>query len=207
MHLMDLLTPDRLPLALRDSITYQELVAGQALFQPGEPALGLFVVETGRLRLYRYTTEGRIATLQVARAGESFGETALFSDVYTDNAIAEVATRVAVYPKQLLLDALGNHPNLAEDFMVLLVRKIQSLKFRLELRDIRSAQERVLQYLRHLVQPANETSVELDRPLKEIASDLGLTPETLSRALARLEREGAIARVQRVIMLHNSSAA
>lgn len=201
---MDLLTPESLPPALRDGITYQELTVGQALFQQGDPALALFVVATGRLRLFRYTTEGKIVTFCVAQGGESFGEVALLSDIYTDSAVAEVASRVAVYPKQLLLNAMREHPNLAEDFMTLLVRKIQSLKFRLELRDIRLAHERVLQYLRHLAQPDSETSVDLDRPLQEIAGDLGLTPETLSRALAQLEQEGAIARYQRIIILRNS---
>lgn len=204
---MDLLTPESLPPALRNGITYQELVTGQALFQQGDPALAVFIVETGRLRLFRYTTEGKMVTFYVARAGEIFAEVAIFSDFYTDSAVAEVDSRVAVYPKQLLLDALCEYPNLAEDFMTLLVRKIQSLKFRLELRDIRSAHERVLQYLRHLAQPDDDRSVNLDRPLKDIAGDLGLTPETLSRTLRRLEREGAIARVQRVIMLQNSSVA
>lgn len=204
---MDLLTPESLPPALRNGITYQELVTGQALFQQGDPALAVFIVETGRLRLFRYTTEGKMVTFCVARAGEIFAEVAIFSDFYTDSAVAEVDSRVAVYPKQLLLDALCEYPNLAEDFMTLLVRKIQSLKFRLELRDIRSAHERVLQYLRHLAQPDDDRSVNLDRPLKDIAGDLGLTPETLSRTLRRLEREGAIARVQRVIMLQNSSVA
>lgn len=110
-----------------------------------------------------------MVTFYVARAGESFAEVALFSDVYTDNAVAEVASRVAIYPKRLLLSALREHPNLAEDFMTLLVRKIHALKFRLELRDIRSAHQRVLQYLRHLAQPDSEMSVDLDQPLGEIA--------------------------------------
>ena len=198
------LTPESLPPALRDGITYQELTDGQALFQQGDPASALFVVTTGRLRLFRYTTEGKMVTFYVARAGESFAEVALFSDVYTDNAVAEVASRVAIYPKRLLLNALREHPNLAEDFMTLLVRKIHALKFRLELRDIRSAHQRVLQYLRHLAQSDSEISVDLDQPLGEIADDLGLTPETLSRALARLEQEGEIARYQRIIILRNS---
>jgi CRP/FNR family transcriptional regulator, dissimilatory nitrate respiration regulator len=39
----------------------------------------------------------------------------------------------------------------------------------------------------------------LDRPLKDIAGDLGLTPEALSRALAHLQKVGEITRNQRKI--------
>lgn len=89
--------------------------------------------------------------------------------------------------------------------MAMLVKKIQSLKLRLELRDIRIAHERVLHYLRHLINYPQETTIVLDRPLKDIAEDLGFTPEALSRALIRLETDGAIARDARIITLHNNS--
>ena len=65
---------------------------------------------------------------------------------------------------------------MAQDFMAVLVKKIQSLKFSLELRDIRIAHERVLRYLRHLVNFPQETTIVLDRHLKDIASELGFTP-------------------------------
>ncbi|NJL56178.1 winged helix-turn-helix domain-containing protein [bacterium] len=45
-----------------------------------------------------------------------------------------------------------------------------------------------------------------DRPLKDIAADLGITPETLSRALTKLERDGAITRQQNAIILRDVSA-
>jgi CRP/FNR family transcriptional regulator, dissimilatory nitrate respiration regulator len=89
--------------------------------------------------------------------------------------------------------------------MRLLVQKIHDLKVRLELRDLRKARDRLLQYLRYTAR--EQTIVTFDRPLKDIAIDLGLTPETLSRALTRLEREGEIERTQLQITLQNSTAA
>lgn len=135
------------PSVLRAAIAYQNLTAGQVLFHQRDQALATFTVEIGRIRLVRYTSEGDLVVFQVVRAGESLAESALFSDVYRCDAVAEVPSRVIVYPKQLLLTVLRDQPDLAEDFMKRLVRKSQSLKFRLELRSIRSARERVLQYL------------------------------------------------------------
>ncbi len=100
---------------------------------------------------------------------------------------------VIVYPKQLLLTVLRDQSDLVEDFRSRFVRKSQSLKASLELRSIRSARERVLQYLLMAARPS-ETSVNFDRPFKDIASELGLSPEVLYRTLAQLERDGIIIR-------------
>jgi CRP-like cAMP-binding protein len=75
----------------------------------------------------------------------------------------------------------------------------------IELRSIRSAQERVLHYL-HLIAPPEKNTIMLEQPLKNIAFDLGISPEVLSRALTQLASDGAIARERRKITLLKSSA-
>ena len=204
---MDLADTGRLPKSLQDKIVVQNLVAGETLFAQEDEASNFYVVTSGRIKLLRYLEGGKISTFEIVRASQSVAEVALFTDIYPCTAIAETNSEVIAYPKKELLKVLREYPDLAENFMSMLVKKIQSLKFRLELRDIRIAHERVLRYLRHLVNFPEETTVVLDRPLKDIAGDLGFTPETLSRALIRLETDGAIARQERIITLYNNSAA
>ncbi|WP_017315651.1 Crp/Fnr family transcriptional regulator [Mastigocladopsis repens] len=204
---MDLLTLDSLPLELRNAIVHRDLAAGESLFQQGDLASSFFVLETGRVKVVRYTSGDKEVILQIAGAGDGVAEIALFSEIYPCSAVAEVNSRVIVYPKEFLLSAIRNNPDLAEDFMAMLVRKIQDLKIRIELRDIRAAHERLLRYLRYQAQFGEHTVVNFDRPLKNIAADLGFTPETLSRALMRLERDGMITRTRLSITLVNSPAA
>jgi CRP/FNR family transcriptional regulator, dissimilatory nitrate respiration regulator len=204
---MDLLTPTTLPPDLRGVIVRRELVAEQILFRHGDSASALFVVQTGRLKIVSHTPERRLVTLQVVRPGDSFGESALFLDHYPYTAIAEVPSQVLIYPKQPLLAALRQHLDLAEDIMALLVKQNLALMTQLELRDIRAAHRRVLQYLHYLTHPDTPNLVRFDRPLKNIAIDLGLTPATLSRALTRLEQEGTITREQNIITLQKPFAA
>ena len=198
---MDLTDILRLPEPLRNNITTQNLAAGETLFTQEEEATNFYLVTLGRIKLVRYINEDRVSTFEIVRASQSLAEIALFEDIYTCTAIAEVDSEVIVYPKELLLSILRSYPDVAIDFMEMLVKKIQSLKFRLELRDIRIAHERVLHYLRHLVNFPEETTVVLDRPLKDIANDLGFTPETISRALIKLETDAAIARQENIIIL------
>jgi CRP/FNR family transcriptional regulator, dissimilatory nitrate respiration regulator len=68
-----------------------------------------------------------------------------------------------------------------------------------ELRNIRSANDRVLHHL-HL-SASKDGSVVFDRPLLEVAEDLGLTHEAYYRTLAILARAGAIERRGRKIRL------
>ncbi|MBD2433386.1 MULTISPECIES: Crp/Fnr family transcriptional regulator [Fischerella] len=204
---MNLQSPESLPPELRHVIIHRELEPKESLFQQGDEAKAFYVVETGRLKLVRYTSDGKEVTFPIARRGEMIAEIALFSDTYPYAVIAEVASRVIIYPKQPILTALRHNSELAEDFMAMLVQKIHDLKIRLELRDIRAAHERVLRYLQYMAQLGEQTTITFDRPLKDIAVDLGLTPETLSRALTRLEREGIITRTRLQIKLQNLSAA
>lgn len=200
---MNLTDIDRLPEFIKDKVVRQNLVAGETLFTQENEATRFYVVTKGRIRLVRYLDRGKVSTFEIVRPSQTLAEMALFTDIYSCTAIAEIDSEVIAYPKEELLEVLRTHPELAVDFMEMLVRKIQSLKFRLELRDIKIAHERVLHYLRQLVNFPEETTVILDRPLKDIAEDIGFTPETLSRALIRLETDGAIARSDRTITLQS----
>lgn len=124
-----LLNPDCLPPVLRDAVTFRNFAAGQTLFQAGDLASDLFIVETGRIKVFRCASEDKLVTLELARTHESLAEAALFLEIHACTAIAEVDSRLIVYPKQALLAVLGELPELAEGLMERMVRKIQSLLY------------------------------------------------------------------------------
>ena len=189
---MELSNVDSLPTALQNATTSYFFTAGQRLFRQGDRASDFYIITSGRVKLVRYTIEGRMVVLQVARRGESLGENSVIFDVYSCSAIAEVETRAIAYPQPLLTEGVRDYPELAEDLTTKLISKIQSLKVGLELLQIRSAHLRLLRYLQY--NAASSNIVNLDQPLKEVAAELNLAPRTLSRALARLEYEGRITR-------------
>jgi len=197
---MDLSVPSSLPSQLRDGAKYQNLVAGQVLFHHRDPAKYIFALEVGRIRLVRYTCEGNLVVFQIVRPFESFAESALFTELYHCNAIVEIPSRVICYPKTLLSAVLQNNSNLALSLLERCNSKSQSLKKLLELRSIRSARDRLLQYLLFSVSPG-ETKIAFDRSYKDIANELGLSSETLYRSLSELQKSGIINRQGREIEL------
>jgi len=178
----------------------RDLEKGETLFLQGDRAVAVFSVVRGRLRLVRHAADGASVTLHVARAGETFAEAALFSRVYHCDAVAETAARVLVHPKPAALDVLRRDAKRAKQFMAALAAQVIRLRAQLELRNIRSARERVLQYLALAIGPGGRDLV-LDRPLKDLAREIGLSHEAFYRVLRDLERDGLIARREKTIRL------
>jgi CRP/FNR family transcriptional regulator, dissimilatory nitrate respiration regulator len=127
----------------------------------------------------------------------------LFHDAYLCTAIADTRSRVLVFPKQPCLKALKHSPELTEVLMLQLAKRLHQSKMLLELRSIRSAHQRVLHYLQ-LLTPSQANTLILDRPLKDIALDVGLTPEALSRSLKYLQEMCVISRSQREVKIHRN---
>lgn len=172
------------------AVPRRELARGETLFRQGDAPRGLHIVELGRVRLLRYTAAGERVTVHVARAGESFAEAALFSPRHHCDAVADVRSRVAVVPRAGVDAALAADPRLALELAARLAAQVQELRTRLELRNVRRALERVRLYLALLAAP--DGALPHDRPLADLASDIGLTPEAFYRALGELKAAGRL---------------
>ncbi len=177
----------------------RRLVAGEPLFRQGDACVGVFRLVTGRIRLLRCTPGGSEVGMHTARAGELFAEASLFSTHYHCDAVALARSEVWLYPKEALARQLRAAPESLWAFTAELAHRLQGLRTRVEIRQIRSARERVLQFLRLRCDGSGLWTTE--GTLKHLAEDLGLTHEALYRALAALAREGHIERLAAGIRL------
>ena len=191
--------PERLRRVLSNLGKIRPLAAGEALFRRGDAAIAVFEVESGSVRMVRDTVDGHQAVLHSAGSGQWLAEAALFSKTYHCDAIATQASQVRSFPKREFLKALRSDSGLSLDFMFYLAQQVQDLRTRLEQRNIRSAQERVLQYL---IAAADESGwVRLNGTLMDLSGELGLSHESLYRTLATLERRRIISRKPGAIFL------
>ena len=165
--------------------------ADATLFRQGDPSRGAFLVLEGRARLLRRLRDGREVTLFVALPGTLIALPSLFSPAYHCEAQVETASRIATLPREALIDWLESDSARAFATIEMLSRETQRLRSLMTVAQIRPAHERVLAWLKL---EASGDRVELERPLKQVATEIGLTHESLYRALARLEKEGAIER-------------
>ena len=93
------------------------------------------------------------------------------------------------------MEVMRTDPALAEAFMARLAWQLQELRARMELRNIRSARDRVLQYLR-LRAGTHGRRIAIEGQLQDIATEIGMTREALYRTLAPLEAERLLTRTE-----------
>jgi CRP-like cAMP-binding protein len=165
---------------------------GEMLFMQGDQVVACFVVLEGWVKLYRLTPGGEEAVVAVFTRGQSFAEGAAFvQGRYPVSAEAVTDGRLLSIPSHDLLAHIRHNPEiglamLASTSMHLhaLVRQIEQLK-------AHTGVERVAGFLLSLC-PAEQGSCSLELPYDKtlIAGRLGMKPESLSRAFARLRELG-----------------
>lgn len=180
------------------------VAAGGRVFRQGDRSRGIFLLLAGSVRLQRVTPDGMAVTLHQVRAGETFAEASLFADHYHCDAVAEAESRVGRYPKAALATALRHDPESLWRFTAELARSLQRLRSRYELKQIRSAPERVLQFLRLHCDAGGR--YPLPGALRHLAAELGMTHEALYRGLAALERDGRLSRADGVLRVSVGTA-
>lgn len=178
------------------------LASGQALFRQGARTSGIFRLSTGSIRMQRCTSGGTVVTMHTARPGELFAEASLFSPRYHCDAIAQTESRVLIYARAQVLRAFNENPSALITFSAGLAQRLQSLRQLMEIRQVRSADERVLQYLQSHCDVHGGWSAP--GTLKQWAEELALTHEALYRTLARLQRSGLLVRDTHKMQLTDS---
>jgi CRP-like cAMP-binding protein len=171
---------------------------GDFLFRQNETVNTFYIVLKGRVKLTRNTIDGNPVVLNVATANETIAEASLFSDNYHCNAIVDCTSTLYVLSKKHLMEFLTKDASLTLQIMELFSLQIRALRKLLEIKNIRSANERVYRYFEF---NATNNQVILNISLKDIAYKLGLAHETFYRSIKHLEKTGKITKSKTIITL------
>ena len=188
--------------------TVQEANSGEVLFMQDDEVVACFVVLDGWVKLYRLNQFGDEVVVAVFTRGQSFAEAAVFSMVSYPVA-AEVVTsaRLLRIPCGVLLSKVEENPQFACAMLASTSQHLQGLVRQIEQLKTHTGTQRVARFLVSLC-PVAEGSCTIGLPYDKtlIAGRLGIKPESLSRAFARLRPIGvrveqnaaAIASVERL---------
>jgi CRP-like cAMP-binding protein len=172
------------------------------IMRQGEPATAFFIVIDGWIKLYRSTLSGDEAVIEVMTKGASFAEAAAFTGSrYIASGEAVTTARVARVPADHLVKCIHENPIVASSMIASISTHMHHLVQQVEHLKVQSGVQRVAEFLASLALANQDKSVVVlpyDKVL--IAAQLGLTPESLSRAFARLKGVGVAIEAANVVV-------
>jgi len=165
---------------------------GSTIFHRGDTAQSIHIVAEGWVKLYRIAPSGTEAVVGVMTRGQSFGEPiALRHAAYPVSAEASTDCRLIAVPAKALLALLQSRPEAAISVLASTLLHLQGLVEQIEQLKARSGAQRVAEFLLELCpKGAESATVTLPYDKVLIAGRLGMKPESLSRAFARLRDQG-----------------
>lgn len=162
------------------------------IFSAGDRAEHFYVVLGGSVRLFALNEEGDETIIEVLGAGHSFAEGAIFgSGRYPVSAEAFAGAKLCSINAAPLLDALRADSGLAMCVLASLCRWQLLLMAEIRRLKAQAPAQRLAWFLVSLAGDQSGTAV-VRLPFRKaiIAGRIGITPESLSRALARLAELG-----------------
>jgi CRP/FNR family transcriptional regulator len=170
------------------------VAAGASLFSEGDPADGFYVVVEGRVRVFKIGPDGKEQIFHIWGVGEPVGEAAAIEGFpFPANAEALEDAVVLFIPRAGLVDEIQRNPGFALALLTLLSRRLRRFAGLIESLSLKEVPGRLAAYL--LLRADRKPGVDritLDITKAQLASLLGTIPETLSRILGRMSREGMI---------------
>lgn len=165
--------------------------AGEVLFVEGEPSAGMWVIESGRVKVYKMHLEGREHILHLLGPGDSFNDVCAFDGGPNPASAAALTDLVAwVLPGDHLAEAVSCDVTLAHAVLMGLSARVRGLVRQIEDLALYSVQARLARFL--LLRAENPAFRGEGITRAAIAAHLATTPESVSRTLRTLEEAGAI---------------
>lgn len=167
---------------------------GELLVQQEERPRGIHLVLAGRVKCFVLSPSGGEKIVRLAEPGSFFGEEAALIDrPHVANAQAMSCSELLLLPTTALRTAMAGSTAFALSMSTRMAAASYDLMSTMQVQFQLSGTQRVAHYLTRLApEDAERWEIRLDTDKQTIAAQLNLTPETLSRILSQLTREGMI---------------
>lgn len=180
-------------LRLAAQMRSKHFAKGEVVFHKDDPATHLYVIAAGSVKISIQEETGREVLVAVYRGGDVFGELALFDDG-PRSATVTALTDTAVYSLggTELFAVLERNPKAMRQLLARLTRIVRRLSGQVGDFVFLDLESRVAKYLLDLSELSpHKREVELTQ--EDLAAFVGGTRAAVNRALADLEKLGAIA--------------
>ena len=173
------------------------LSKGDHIYREDEDFKSIYAVRLGCVKTYRITGDGKEQVTCFYLPGEVFGVDGVAGGLHSNFAIALDTSAICAIPFDRLEELSSNIPSLQRHLFKLMGREIAEDQKLITLLSKNSADERMAALFlslskRYKQRGLSGKNIRLPMSRGDIANYLGLTVETVSRVLSRLQKQGVI---------------
>lgn len=194
-HLFSSLVPQELAILLETAARMHFEPQENIIYQ-GDKALRFYLIIEGHLQLYRTSLQGQEKVIEVVRQGRTFAEALMFSEqcTYPVSAQAVSPCQLISFDSESYLKMLRNNPKACIAIMADMSVRLRKDLNEVEILSVQNAQNRFLLFLQRNINysQSNHGVIKLDIPKRMLASRLSIQPETFSRLINKMVKDGLI---------------
>ena len=197
---------------LQERVVSRKYVAGEVVFSEGEPCAGLYVVESGSIRIFKSSAGGREQVLSIEGPGSSVAELPVFDGGNYPASVVAIEDCVLLFVSKQDFQALClAHPEVALKVLRVVGARLRRLVGIIEELSFTTVRHRLGAYLLRLAQSegrkvAQGVEVTLPANNQELAAQIGTVRELVSRNLSRLQSEGVVSIDGRRVVIRDLKA-
>jgi len=185
---------------------FRHLHKGEVLFTQNERAHTMYLVHKGYISLYLATADGRELVINEMHSGDCFGELALFTDQpRSTGAMGGAACEVIALPREIFLRGVQSDTALMRNVLDTTARRLQVSGERESALAFLSSNARIVRVLLLLDERGGRGGA-IKTTQENLAQYIGLTRQTVSKALREWRRAGWVSTGRGVIKIHDREA-
>ncbi len=169
---------------------------GDLLFGEGDPCKGLYLVVSGKIRIFKLSAAGREQVLAIEGPGSSFAELPVFDGgSYPAAASASEDSELLFISRNDFQNFCREHPDVGLKVIAVVGSRLRRLVGIIEELSFTTVRQRLIALILQLVETNGTASkdgirLELTKSHQDFAAELGTVREIVSRNLRRLDAEG-----------------
>lgn len=190
----------------------RRFLAGQTVFAESEPCTGLYVVESGHVRIFKSSASGREHVLSIEGPGSSVAELPVFDGGDYPASVTAIDDAILLFvSKQDFHSLCLAHPQVSLKVLRVVGARLRHLVGIIEELSFTTVRHRLAALLLRLAKTSGKRTaagIEITLPAsnQELASQIGTVRELISRNLSRFQAEGMLTIEGRSVTVTNLKA-
>lgn len=171
---------------------------GEAVFTQGEECDGFYIIKSGKVKVFKLSSEGREQVLGMFKEGDFFGIVPLFDGgPYPANAEVCVDSVLIKIGKAPFLEIIKENPMISLNILPKISKRTREFTSAVENLSLKDVKDRLFSFIldeigKRGTKDKDGMMIDLGMTHEEIAARLGTVREVITRSLSKLQKEGRL---------------